>query len=110
MSGGAPATITGEPAHSWALPKAGQASVTLGTPSWPQALSPQHHAAPPGSSAQVWSAPAEIWLNDRPPATLTGTMPPGAPGLPRTPYSLLPQQLAAPPASSAQVCVLPALT
>ena len=78
-------------------------------PSWPFELLPQHFAAPPVVSAQVWFAPAEMaWTPLLSPLTSTGKLLFVVELIPSWPAELLPQHFAPPSAVRAQVCSPPA--
>ena len=78
------------------------------SPNWPKMLFPQHLTAPPESSAQVWSPPAEIAIAPVRPVTLTGTFESVVVPLPNSPTTLYPQHWTVPPESRAQECWKPA--
>src|SRR5688572_1467647 len=70
-------------------------TVLLPVPSCRQSLFPQQYNTLPNVMPQLWSEPADTFLNDRPPATATGTydcemlVP-----LPSEPHELVPQHQA----------------
>ncbi len=74
------------------------------SPSWPVSLDPQHLAAPPVVTAQVWASPAEMLATPLvSPETWTGVVRSVPVPSPSPPAQLYPQHIAAPPVVTAQV-------
>src|SRR5690606_33047667 len=79
-------------------------------PSCPAALAPQQRAAPPATTAQLWSVPAVMASAPLPsPATVTGSGRMMVLPSPSWPDAFAPQHFTAPPAATAQLWNAPVL-
>src|SRR5207248_5700297 len=83
--------------------------VVLPLPNCPDALSPQHLAAPLAKSAHEWFPPAAIATAVMNPLTTTGVDASVVVPFPNSPFPLLPQHFAVPLAKSAHAWFPPAL-